>query len=223
MSTKLLLPLVHIGGGSEEDKSVETEVKTDVMRAISRETRVVFQYNHDLDRSPLGLYNVEGKMSWYYAQYCKNILHTMRGMLYATNDIELYATHTLKRIDICGIKDQTRFVVELAQLETYLWQTVQSPDSFTVGVVLDTAYTVHTLVAQCAAVQVPGDLLCDVQIIDDAVLPFPNMHYVFKGHAMYPIHLETTTSSLRITSNNGEADFKFGAQVKGYENKRAIL
>lgn len=219
----ILIPLMHIGGGDSAEKAVETEVQTAVMKAMERESRVVFQYNHELERSAKGLYNVQGTMQYHVARYCMNMLQTVTGFLFNLPDVALYAAHTLKRMDILKVTSFSEFIVETKALDYYLWQTAQTAQNFVMGCVFDTGYTVHTAVTKLAAVDDGESGLSTVTVLEGGPLPFGDMRYIEQSNGVYPVHIETTSASLKVSVHGGECDFSFGGRVMGTENKRAVL
>lgn len=217
---RLVLPFIHIQERGDE-KSANLAKRVELAQLTENESRVVMQFNQNINFDPSASFNLKTQMNHYYAMYVTNLLMGMAGGLFGPSS-KLYVTHNLKQIPGLHIIDNRTIRVLEDVLLIYLEDTMQEPTDFAIGAVLDTSDTVHTM--YCRAEVVPADApFADIHLLDGYEIPW-SLDFMSGLVLHYPIEIVVADMSISmISTGDGMYDVGLSARVAGTENKRAVL
>jgi len=215
---KFLLPIRNLRGTT--DKAAETEVKGDVEEKINNDTRVVFSFDKELTKNPEGNFTMNTDISQQDGMFILNKLMSIRYDLFNVFD-DIYVTHFLKTLTSNSKITKTGFETSVEEVTEYLEDTLQTPDSFKLGLVIDTVNTLFTHVVQCKLGTPIGDRV-PVEFLDLELKLEP--YYIDEFTCFYPIHVIVSKTSVKL-DHNGDGEFNLSGAfvVAADENRRAIL
>ena len=217
---KIVLPFVHVQERGDE-KTANLEKRVQLARLTENESRVVLQFNRNINFDPSASFSLKTTMNNYYAMFVLNILMGMSGGLFGP-DIKLYVTHNLKQIAGISITDSTNIRALRSVVEEYLEDTLQQPEDFALALVMDTDRTVHTEYMRAEVLDDEGPFVV-LHMLDGYVIPW-SQDYASTLLLHYPIEIVVADMNLgAIYTGDGVYQIDLTARVAGSENKRAVL
>ena len=217
---RLVLPFIYTQERGSE-KSADLQKRVELAQLTENESRVVLQFNQNINFDPSANFTLKNEMPHYSAMYSINMLMGMTGGLFGPS-AKVYVTHNLKQIPGMHVLNTQRIRVVDELLDIYLEDTLQSPDNFAVAFVLDTMQTIHTYYARAHREAADAPF---AHIVLDTGYAFPwPMDPVSSLYLHYPIEIVVADMSFKVTgTGEGMYNVELTSRIASSENKRAVL